>query len=442
MPATKGYSIWRMLGWLALVLFLAAVLGAIVGHVWLVIAAALAICLIFQLWRLQRFEQWVRRRRFELPPDYDGLWGEVIATVSRLYRRKQYHKQRNARMLREFRRLTTAMPDGAILLNAENEILWFNQHAADWLRLMRKRDYGFRIENLLRHPDFVNYLRDMGDDSQANQPVIVPMPGEANRWLSVYLVRTRYVQQRLLIVREVTRQMSLESMRKEFVANASHELRSPLTVISGYLDALHEESTGLTLDATWRAPVDEMRRQAERMRSIIEDLLELSQLEDHREHAGMEIVDVGRQLSILKKEVCSLPQHPSHVHLRLDSDAKLLGSEHELNSVFSNLINNAVKYTPETGEIDIRWSVDEAGGHLSVRDTGIGIAPEHIPRLTERFYRVDAGRAREMGGSGLGLAIVKHALQRHEAWLEVQSELGHGSTFVCHFPARRLTRAA
>ncbi|HTE41138.1 MAG TPA: phosphate regulon sensor histidine kinase PhoR [Steroidobacteraceae bacterium] len=446
MAATKGYSIWRTLVWLGLVIVVALIAGAILGRVWQAMAAALAISLVFQLWRLHRFEHWLRRRRFEQPPDYDGLWGEVIATVSRLYRRKQYHKQRNVRMLREFRRLTTAMPDGAILLNAENEILWFNQHAADWLRLQRKRDYGFRIENLLRHPDFVNYLRRVGTDGQGNQPgnqvIIVPMPGEPSRWLSAYLVRTRYVQQGLLIVREVTRQMSLESMRKEFVANASHELRSPLTVVSGYLDALGEESSGSSLDESWRAPVEEMRRQAERMRSIIEDLLELSQLEDHREHAGSDIVDVGGQLSVLKKEILGLPQHPAQVHLRLDTNAQLLGSERELSSAFSNLINNAVKYTPVEGEIEIRWWADEAGGHLSVRDTGIGIAAEHIPRLTERFYRVDAGRAREMGGSGLGLAIVKHALQRHEARLEVQSELGRGSTFVCHFPARRLTHAA
>jgi two-component system phosphate regulon sensor histidine kinase PhoR len=174
------------------------------------------------------------------------------------------------------------------------------------------------------------------------------------------------------------------------------------------------------------------------MRGIIDDLLELSRLEGRFDLAGDEPVDVAGLLSVLRKDVFSLPTHPNTISLRLDSDAKLRGSERELSSVFGNLVSNAVKYTPIEGEIEIRWWTDREGGHVSVRDTGIGIASEHIPRLTERFYRVDAGRSRSMGGSGLGLAIVKHALQRHEGQLEIQSELGRGSTFTCHFPERRL----
>ncbi len=434
---------WRTLGWLSSVLSVALILGLILGHVWKAMAVTLAAYLAAQMWRLLRVERWLRRRQLEQPPDYEGTWGEIIAIVTRIYRRKQFHKQRVVRLLREFRRLTSAMPDGAVLLNAENEILWFNRRAAQWLKLLRKRDFGFRIENLVRHPDFVAYLsrvergvvRSADDEQPNNLPVVLRMPGEVNRWVSLYLVQTRDAPQRLLIVRDVTRQMQLESMRKEFVANASHELRSPLTVVSGYLDALGEESS---LDPAWREPIGEMRRQAERMRAIINDLLVLSQLEDHSETAGNESVDVAGLLSMLRKEIAALERRPKNIRLRLDSDARLLGSESELNSVFSNIVNNAVKYTPDEGEIEIRWWVDDEGGHLSVRDTGIGIAPEHIPRLTERFYRVDAGRSRDMGGSGLGLAIVKHALQRHDARLEIHSELGRGSTFTCHFPRRRL----
>ena len=220
------------------------------------------------------------------------------------------------------------------------------------------------------------------------------------------------------------------SNAQDFVANASHELRSPLTVVSGYLDALNDEPA---LGEAWREPVSEMRRQTERMRALIDDLLELSRLEQRSEQPGSELVDVGGLLSVMRKDAMSLERRPHTIELQLSSQAKGVGSERELNSVFSNLINNAVKYTSDNGSIVISWRVDEQGGHVTVRDTGIGIASEHLPRLTERFYRVDAGRAREMGGSGLGLAIVKYALQRHDATLDVHSELGKGSTLSVTF---------
>jgi two-component system phosphate regulon sensor histidine kinase PhoR len=224
-------------------------------------------------------------------------------------------------------------------------------------------------------------------------------------------------------------------MRKDFVANASHELRSPLTVITGYVDALADDPG---IDATWRGPIEEMRRQAERMRAVVDDLIELSRLEASGNEAAEDIVDVGGMLSLLRREVLALEHHPAEVNLALESGAKLLGSEQEIHSILSNLISNAVKYTAADGRIDIRWWSDAAGAHFSVRDTGVGIAREHLPRITERFYRVDPGRARATGGSGLGLAIVKHALQRHGATLQIESEEGRGSVFTCHFPTRRV----
>jgi two-component system phosphate regulon sensor histidine kinase PhoR len=239
----------------------------------------------------------------------------------------------------------------------------------------------------------------------------------------------------LLIVRDVSREQQLESMRKDFVANASHELRSPLTVVSGYLDALADDAK---LDPTWNAPVLEMRRQAERMSTIIQDLLELSKLESSDTPKDDQPIDVAGLLSLLRREILQADSRPKSVELILDSDAMLLGAESELHSIVSNLLSNAVKYTPPEGEIEIRWWTDASGGHISVRDTGIGIPAEHIPRLTERFYRVDPGRARSMGGSGLGLAIVKHALQRHGASLRVKSKEGAGSTFTCDFPPDRV----
>ncbi len=443
MPSILSSNAWRVLPWLAVLLLLALGIGLIAGHVGAALAIALGLYVVLYLRRLLRFDSWLRRRRSVEPPDYDGVWGDIVTIVSRLDRRKQFHKKRVVELLREFRRLTTAMPDGAVLLNSENEIVWFNERAAQWLKLQRKRDFGIRIENLLRHPDFIDYLQRVAVGELIEDPPIVPMPGEPNRWVSVYLVQTRDAPQRLLIVRDVTHQVLLESMRKEFVANASHELRSPLTVVSGYLDALGDslgDSLGddAQLAATWREPVNEMRRQSERMRGIIDDLLELSRLEGRNDLAGDEPVDMAGLLSVLRKDVQSLAEHPKTVTLLLESTLKLRGSERELSSVFSNLVTNAVKYTPVDGAIEIRWWVDKDGGHVSVRDTGFGIAPEHIPRLTERFYRVEAGRSRAQGGSGLGLAIVKHALQRHEARLEVRSELGRGSTFTCHFPIRRV----
>jgi two-component system phosphate regulon sensor histidine kinase PhoR len=243
--------------------------------------------------------------------------------------------------------------------------------------------------------------------------------------------------QLLLLVSDVSRQMRLEAVRRDFVANASHELRSPLTVISGYLETLGQDPA---LDPDLLGPVAEMRRQAERMTSIIRDLLELSRLEETDEIVGGAPIDVAAILALLRKDVLARPVHPQEVRVRIDSAAQLIGDEPEIHSAFSNLVDNAAKYTPPEGSIEMRWWTDEEGGHLAVTDTGFGIPSEHIPRLTERFYRVDAGRSRATGGSGLGLAIVKHVLQRHGAQLEIRSTLGEGSSFICHFPAERLAR--
>jgi two-component system phosphate regulon sensor histidine kinase PhoR len=263
------------------------------------------------------------------------------------------------------------------------------------------------------------------------------MPNLGERWFAFNLVTTTARDLQLLIVRDVTAEARLESMRRDFVANASHELRSPLTVVRGYLDTLAEDTM---LDEGWREPVREMQRQSERMLSIVQDLLELSRLEAGKGEAEPEPVDVGGMLALIRREVLARPEHPATFDLELRSDSLLLGAESELHSTFHNLITNAVKYTPAEGRISVQYWTDAQGGHVAVADTGIGIPSEHIPRLTERFYRVDAGRSRKLGGSGLGLAIVKHALQRHAAMLEIVSEEGKGSTFTCHFPPARVQR--
>jgi two-component system phosphate regulon sensor histidine kinase PhoR len=386
--------------------------------------------LALQLSNLYRLHRWLRHRSEEDPPDLGGVWGDVVALVGRIYRRKQFHKRRVVQLFREFRRLTAAMPEGVVLLTGEREILWFNRTAAEMLGLQRKADFGMRIENLVRHPDFVRYL----EGGAQGAPVVIRVAAAPDeRFLAFQLIPA--AEQQLLLVRDVTRETRLEAMRKDFVANASHELRSPLTVVSGYLDQLADDHG---VDPMWKGPIAEMRRQAERMRLIVEDLLELSRLEASDKEAPLETVDLGGMLSLLRKEALAREIGPREITLRLDSDRRLLGSETELHSIAANLVSNACKFTPADGSIEIRWWVDADGGHLAVKDTGIGIPAEHIPRLTERFYRVDKGRSRKSGGSGLGLAIVKHALQRHGARLAIDSVEGRGSTFTCHFPPRRI----
>ncbi len=415
-------------------MLIATAVGFLAGNTFAVIAAALLVLLVMQARNLLRMDKWLAERATVRPPDMGGLWGEVIAVVSRIYRRKVFHKRRVLGLLREFRRMTSAMPDGAILLGPNREILWFNRTAARWLELKRKIDYGLRIDHLVRKPEFVEYI----DKPTAFVPPRIHFPHQGDRWLSFRLVTANTTGQQLLLVRDVTTEARLESMRRDFVANASHELRSPLTVISGYLDTLAEEAN---LGAEWNEPVREMRRQSDRMRGILQDLLELSKLEAGDGEAEYAPIDVGGMLALMRKEVLSRGDGVATFTLHLDSTSRLLGSETEVHSILANVISNALKYTPVDGRVDVRWWTDERGGHVEVRDTGIGISAEHLPRLTERFYRVDPGRSRKQGGSGLGLAIVKHALQRHGGRLQIESVEGKGSTFTCHFPPERVALA-
>jgi two-component system phosphate regulon sensor histidine kinase PhoR len=423
-PATQAW--WFAAGRLLATAVFGLVLGWLFGNVWIGLGVALALHLGWQLINLFRLEWWLRHRSFADPPDVGGVFGEIIAQIVRLHRRKRFHKQRFVQLMRQLQRSTAALPNGVVILNAQREIIWFNRMAARLLDLRRTADLGLRIENLLRSPQFARYL-EIGDFAS---PIVIRTTTGEDCYLSLQMVPYGEGQQ-LLLVSDVSRQMRLEAMRKDFVANASHELRSPLTVISGYLETLSQDPA---LDRDLQGPVTEMRRQAERMTAIIRDLLELSRLEETDEMLGGEPIDVPPLLSMLRKDVVARPVHPRDIKIRIDSDAKLLGDEPEIHSAFSNLVDNAAKYTPAEGSIEMRWWVDDEGAHFSVTDTGMGVPPEHIPRLTERFYRVDAGRSRTTGGSGLGLAIVKHVLQRHGAELEVQSTLGSGSRFTCHFP--------
>ena len=428
MAAMWTFALVRLAG----ILLAGVLLGLFVSPGWLWVLCAACLYLAWQLLNLYRLDRWLRLRSQIDPPMIGGIWGDVISQIVRLHRRKQYHKQRLVQLFRELRRSTAALPDGVIILSAQSEIVWFNRQAARLLGLKRPIDIGLRIDNLIRTPEFIHYLH--GEDFAL--PLIIRPPVQLDLYLALQLVPYGEGQS-LLLVRDVTRQMRLEAMRKDFVANASHELRTPLTVISGYLDALADDPS---IDQTWEGPIRDMRSQAQRMNAIIADLLELSRLEASDGDAPRDAVDVPRMLERLYRDALARSERPREVLLEVESANGLYGATHEIESAFTNLLVNGLKYTQAEGTVRMRWWSDEDGAYFSVIDTGIGIPAEHIPRLTERFYRVDAGRSRGHGGSGLGLAIVKHALQRHDGWLDVQSVEGKGSAFTCHFPLQRVWR--
>ena len=417
---------------LAAAVAIAVLLGLVTDRMALWLTIVLGGTLAWQFVNLFRLQRWLRHRAHEDPPDFGGVWGDVIAVVNRIYRRKQFHKRRVLQQFRQFRRLSAALPDGVVLLSAGREIRWFNRTAADLLGLRRKVDVGIPIANLVRDPAFAACLGKPGSGG-----VVVRAQG-SDAWLALFVIPAG--EQFLMLVRDVTREVRLEQMRKDFVANASHELRSPLTVISGYLDELAD---GDGIGAEWRQPLADMRRQALRMRDIVEDLLELSRLETTADEAPMAPVDVPALLEQLVREARTTSAEAPNFVIDVEQGCLLRGVESEIHSIASNLISNAVKYTPGDGLITVRWHCATGGAQLAVQDTGIGIAPEHLPRLTERFYRVDRSRARAKGGSGLGLSIVKHGIQRHGGRLEIESVEGRGSAFTAHFPARRvLARSA
>jgi two-component system phosphate regulon sensor histidine kinase PhoR len=423
----------RFLTGLFLLLGGGAALGWLYGHPLWGFTAACSIALAWQVRNLLRFEQAVRARDFGFLRFGEGIWPQIFSHFSHIRQRSRLHKQNYRRLLREVREVTNALPDGGVVLNASNEIVLCNAAAQDLAGFDARQDRGQRVDNILRAPKFIKYLK-RGDYSSA---IEIPSPVRDGTWLHCKLVAYG-AGQRLLLIRDVTERRRLTTMRREFVANASHELRSPLTVIGGYLDSLAEDAD---VPQHWHKPLKQMREQAGRMNRMLTDLLELSRLEAPGRAPGEQPVDVA---SLLESSANLYAESESTPELIVHAESwhKLKGSAAEIESVIRNLLSNAVRHTPRDGTVTLTWRTGAAGGELIVADTGEGIAEEFIPRITERFFRVDQGRSREDGGVGLGLAIVKHVLARHDGELKIDSKPGEGARFICRFPPERLAESA
>jgi two-component system phosphate regulon sensor histidine kinase PhoR len=400
------------------------------------LAGALAGLLAWHLRNLARLRRHLGEGGRCPAPQADGLWGELCLQIQHLQKQNKKRKKRLGTMLKRFQQSTMALPYGTITVGEGGEIEWFNRSAGELLGLSARTDKGRRITERVWHPDFMAQLGRRALD----EPVVIPSPVDEGLILSLRLVPFGR-KQLLITVQDITRERRLENLRKEFVANVSHELRTPLTVLTGYLETLGEEPCIATRPQILRT-VQEMGHQADRMQRIVEDLLLLARLESSDVSATPHVpVPVPSLLSDIKAEAQVLSDGLGHIiRCELDKALWLQGNSQELYSAFSNLVSNAVRYSPKGGEIELRWYADVQGAHFLVRDQGMGIDREHLKRLTERFYRVDKDRSRASGGTGLGLAIVKHVLQRHEAMLRIESEPGKGSRFCCDFPVHRIIR--
>ncbi|MBK3868975.1 phosphate regulon sensor histidine kinase PhoR [Pseudomonas stutzeri] len=402
--------------------------GLISGEYAWALVVGLSGYLAWTLRQLLRLQRWLHRADpDEAPPDSAGIWGDVFDSLYQLQRRDLRLRGQLQGIIDRAQGSTAALKDAVIMLDSDGNLEWWNPAANRLLGLKKPQDTGHPIGNLVRHPAFKEYF----DSGNYDQPLELASPVDDRVRLQFNV--TRYGNsEHLLLVRDVTRLHQLEQMRKDFVANVSHELRTPLTVIAGYLETLLENAEAV--NPRWLRALQQMNQQAGRMQHLLNDLLLLARLETSSRPTDNQPVAVGLLLQSIISDARALSGSRGHL-ISLDADPalQLKGSETELRSAFSNLVFNAVKYTPDGGSVHVRWWSDEAGAHLSVEDSGIGIEQKHLPRLTERFYRVDSSRASSTGGTGLGLAIVKHVLLRHQGRLDITSIPGQGSCFSCHF---------
>ena len=425
-------SAWLRRSWrasflrIAIVIALAVALGVASGQLAWTLAICLGAILAFHLWQLYALQQALLQKRPELP-DF-GPWRIVAELIRRRSNRDRAVRRRLLNALQAFRSAAAALPDGTVVLDSQGNIEWFNAAAARLLGLNPRTDQGTPIDHLVRNPRVVEWL---GRDAQDSALLDVPAPVDENLRLSFRM--TSYGSDlRLLVVRNISQLLHLEQVRRDFVANVSHELRTPLTVLAGYLDTVEVEEL-----PEWEPILGDMRGQCQRMRNIVEDLLTLSRLDVQGAPAD-DLVPMPAVMEDLARDGRALSRSSHQIRVGRCDPLNLVGSAKDLRSAFSNLVTNAVRYTPAGGTIVLHWERHPEGVAFSVVDTGPGIPEQHLPRLTERFYRVSTSRSRESGGTGLGLAIVKHVLMIHQGRLEVESEVGVGSTFRCVFPEARV----
>ncbi|EOY5379048.1 phosphate regulon sensor histidine kinase PhoR [Cronobacter dublinensis] len=425
------------LSWKRLVLELmlccipALVLGAIFGYLaWFLLAAVTGL-LIWHFWNLLRLSWWLWVDRSMTPPPGSGSWEPLLYGLHQMQLRNKKRRRELGNLIKRFRSGAESLPDAVVLTTEEGVIFWCNGLAQQLLGLRWPDDNGQNVLNLLRYPEFTSYLR-----------------GQAfNRPLHLVLNNGRHLEfrvmpysedQLLMVARDVTQMHQLEGARRNFFANVSHELRTPLTVLQGYLEMMHEQ----VLEGPLREKaLHTMREQTYRMEGLVKQLLTLSKIEAAPAMQLNETIDVPMMLRVVEREAQTLSQQKHTFTFEVDPQLKVLGNDEQLRSAISNLVYNAVNHTPAGTHITVRWEHVAHGARFSVADTGPGIAAEHIPRLTERFYRVDKARSRQTGGSGLGLAIVKHALTHHDARLEIESTPGKGTTFSFLLPERLIAAA-
>ena len=427
------FDFWRRALVFPLILFLLsliwwAVFGALPAA--LFFGVFLLAHVVFQLHQLALLDRWLADHDARAVPDGVWLWGEVFARLNRMVRLNRKEREQHYAALRHMEQATSALPEGVAILDGADHIEWCNPRIEQHFGLDGARDIGQQITYLVRQPEFVQYLA----MHNFSEPLVLRGVRQDGLTLSIKLIPYSD-NKKLLISHDITRFERIETIRRDFVANVSHEMRTPLTVVNGFVETLLDMPS-LENDTARRA-LHLMGEQTRRMERLMNDLLTLSKLDNALIALQEETVEMPALLRTLHIEGQSLSGGQHALRLELESDCNLLGNTAELRSAFGNLVSNAIRYTPQGGEIVLRWQEKNGQPVFSVRDSGLGIAPQHIPRLTERFYRVDHSRSRETGGTGLGLAIVKHVVNRHQAWLEIASEEGKGSTFSIVFPAKR-----
>ena len=422
----------RVLVFPVVLFFFSLLMWAVAGILPAILFFALALLVhwIFFLRQLAALDHWLDDPEVRVTPDGTGLWEDVFARLNKMVRLQREEREQSAAALRHMEQATSALPEGVVILDEADRIEWCNPLAERHFGLDGVRDVGQQITYLARQPEFVQYLtvRDF------SEPLILRGARHDGLTLSIKLI-SYSASKKLLISRDITSFERIETMRRDFVANVSHELRTPLTVVNGFVETL-SDMPKLENDMARRA-LHLMGEQTQRMGRLVDDLLTLSKLDNALNALQEETVQIPILLRSLYEEGLALSGEKHTLRLELESDCTLLGNTEELRSAFGNLISNAIRYTPQGGEIVLRWQEQDGALMFSVQDSGLGIAPQHIPRLTERFYRVDHSRSRETGGTGLGLAIVKHVTIRHQARLEISSEEGKGSTFGIVFPSKR-----